>query len=100
MDINELPVDAERDQHAMIAVDAIPLAAVARLRKYLGHFRTRPCLGIATLGDIVGPRAWHHLPAVGDTAPADHLAEAGEVARGDADAAGGAHRTAGVNGDI
>jgi hypothetical protein len=31
VDVNELPVDAERDQHAVIAVDAIPLVAVARL---------------------------------------------------------------------
>src|SRR3981081_4398836 len=97
VDVNELPVDAERDQHAVIAVDAIPLAAVARLRKYLGHFRTRPRLGIAALVDIVDPCARYHLPATGDATPADHLAEAGEVARGDADAASGAHRTVGVH---
>ena len=50
--------------------------------------------------DIVDPRARHHLPAICDPAAADHFTEAGEVARRDADAAGGAHRTIGVDGDI
>src|SRR5450755_2334066 len=88
---DELAVDAERDQHTAIAVDAIPLAAIAGFRKYFGHFRTRPRIGIAALVDVVDPRARHDLLAVGDAATPDHLAEAGEVARRNADAAGGAH---------
>jgi hypothetical protein len=40
------------------------------------------------------------MPAICDAAAADHFTEAGEVARRDADAAGGAHRTVGVDGDI
>src|SRR5258706_899456 len=100
VDVNELAVDAERDQHAAIAVDAVPLVAIAAFRKYLSHFRTRPCLGIAALVDIVDPRAWYHLPAIRESPPAHHLAEACEVTRRDADAAGGAHRVVSVDGDI
>jgi hypothetical protein len=40
------------------------------------------------------------MPAICDAAAADHFTEAGEVAWRDADAAGGAHRTVGVDGDI
>src|SRR5258706_2049486 len=100
MNVDELTMDAERDQHAAIAIDPIPLAAIARLRKYFGQFRTCPGVRIAALIDIVDPRARHDLPAICDAAATDHFTEAGEVARGDADAPGGAHRTAAVDGDI
>jgi hypothetical protein len=57
VDVDELPVDAECNQHIAVAVDAIPLAAIAAFRKYLGEFGSRPCLGIAVTVDIVDPRA-------------------------------------------
>jgi len=46
------------------SVDPVPFAAVTWLREHVGEFRARPCLGIATLVDIVDPRARHHLLAV------------------------------------
>src|SRR5258705_11914994 len=91
MDVNELTVDAECDQHAAIAIDAIPLAAIARLRKYFGQFRTCPGVRIAALVDIVNPPARHHLPAICDDPAPDHFTEACAFERRAPDAACGQH---------
>jgi hypothetical protein len=49
VDVDELPVDAERNLNAAIAVDAIPLAAITAVREDLGEFGSRPRRRIAAL---------------------------------------------------
>jgi len=44
VDVDPLAVNAERAEHALGSVDAIPFAAIAGLREDVGELRTRPRL--------------------------------------------------------
>src|SRR5262249_46244581 len=87
IDIDPLAMDADAAEAAAIIAEDVPFAAVAAFGRELGSLRPLPGPGIAGIADVVDPPAGNDLPSGSKAGVAHHLAEAGEVAQRDADAA-------------
>ena len=93
-------MDAKAERQWSVAVIDVPLAAIAGARKIRGEVAGGPGLRIAASGDVVEPGSRQYLFAAAGPAVCNQLANQRQIAKGGADAAGGAWCTEAIDGDV
>src|SRR5690606_4660147 len=84
-----LAMYAAGGEPAAPVADVVPARAVPAIVEHVAEIAVDPGLAVAVGQQVVDPGVWHDPGSVGRAATVHHqLAEAGEIAGGDADAAG------------